>query len=102
LKIPLLTLQPLLENAIYHGIQPLPEGGTVEVKLRYDGEIVNVEISNPMPPLQSRGLSKGNQMAINNIKSRLSVLYGNTAALAVETRDEIYVTTLRYPFRADG
>jgi hypothetical protein len=41
-------------------------------------------------------------MAINNIKSRLSVLYGNTAALAVETRDEIYVTTLRYPFRADG
>ena len=102
LKIPLLTLQPLLENAIYHGIQPLPEGGTVDVKLRYDGEIVHVDIINPVPPPESRGLSKGNQMAINNIKSRLSVLYGNSAALDVEERDECYVTTLRYPFRADA
>ena len=102
LKIPLLTLQPLLENAIYHGIQPLPEGGTVAVKLRYDGEIVHVEITNPVPPAASRGLSKGNQMAINNIKSRLSVLYGSNAALDVEERGELYVTKLRYPFRTDA
>ena len=102
LKIPLLTLQPLLENAIYHGIQPLPEGGTVDVKLRYDGEIVHVDITNPVPPPESRGLSKGNQMAINNINSRLSVLYGNSAALDVEERGDCYVTTLRYPFRTDG
>ena len=34
-KIPLLTLQPLLENAIYHGIQPMPEGGTITVSLAY-------------------------------------------------------------------
>jgi LytS/YehU family sensor histidine kinase len=41
-------------------------------------------------------------MAINNIKSRLSVLYGSNAALDVEEQGELYVTTLRYPFRTDG
>ena len=47
-KIPLLTLQPLLENAIYHGIQPLPEGGVVEVVIdRYDNKLV-ASISNPL------------------------------------------------------
>ena len=74
----------------------------MDVKLRYDGEIVHVDITNPVPPPESRGLSKGNQMAINNINSRLSVLYGNSAALDVEERGDCYVTTLRYPFRTDG
>ena len=102
LKIPLLTLQPLLENAIYHGIQPLPEGGTVDVRLRYDGATVNVDIINPLPPPEYRGQSKGNQMAINNIKSRLSVLYGNAADLDADAQGDVYVTRLRYPFRVDG
>jgi two-component system sensor histidine kinase AlgZ len=102
LKIPLLTLQPLLENAIYHGIQPLPEGGTVDVRLRYDGETVHVDITNPLPAPEDRGQSKGNQMAISNIKSRLSVLYGNAAMLDANARDDVYVTSLRYPYRAEA
>jgi two-component system sensor histidine kinase AlgZ len=100
LKIPLLTLQPLLENAIYHGIQPLPEGGTIGVHLRYEDGVVRVRITNPLPPPEARGESQGNRMAVNNIRSRLNVLYGAAAELDAEVDGQLYVTRLRYPHPA--
>ena len=96
-QIPLLTLQPLLENAIYHGIQPLPEGGTITLRLWLEQDSVNVEITNPLPPANARYQSQGNRMALNNIRSRLSVLYGSRAQLNTDAGDETYATTLRYP-----
>jgi len=100
LKIPLLTLQPLLENAIYHGIQPLPEGGIIAVTLRYDRNVVSVRITNPLPPPQYRTQTQGNKMAVNNIRSRFSVLYNDAAELTAEAEGNVFVTTLRYPYRA--
>jgi two-component system sensor histidine kinase AlgZ len=101
-KIPLLTLQPLLENAIYHGIQPLPEGGTIRLRLWFSSESVNVEISNPLPPDSARGESQGNQMALANIRSRLNVLYGSRADLQTSTIEDRYVTSLRYPLAQES
>ncbi len=99
-KIPLLTLQPLLENAIYHGIQPLPDGGTITVTLRYDRNIVSVRITNPLPSPEYRAHTQGNKMAVNNIRSRLNVLYNDAAELTAEAEGDVYVTMLRYPHRA--
>jgi two-component system sensor histidine kinase AlgZ len=98
-KIPLLTLQPLLENAIYHGIQPLPDGGTISLKLWFETDTVNVRIENPLPPMGGRGLSAGNKMAITNIRSRLQVLFGNRAMLTSGVEEDRYVTALRYPMK---
>jgi two-component system, LytTR family, sensor histidine kinase AlgZ len=100
LRIPLLTLQPLLENAIYHGIQPRPEGGTIRLTVRYDAGVLDVEMTNPLPPEGARNRSQGNRMAMENIKSRLGVLYGDAAQLTAAPDGEAYVTRLRYPFRA--
>ena len=96
-RIPLLTLQPLLENAIYHGIQPLPEGGTIELQLRYDDDFVVVKISNPIPGPSQQSESEGNRMALANIRSRLSVLYGNRASLDADAQGQVFVTQLRFP-----
>ena len=101
-KIPLLTLQPLLENAIYHGIQPLPEGGTISVRLWFEGNDVNVEIANPLPAETQRTQSQGNKMALNNIRSRLAVLYGGRAELTTREADGRYVTALRYPLSMEA
>ena len=102
-RIPLLTLQPLLENAIYHGIQPLPEGGVIGVRVSCSGGEVSVEISNPLPEAERRAQTQGNRMALNNIRSRLAVLYGNRAELASEVRGDQFVMALRYPSGlADG
>ena len=96
-KIPLLTLQPLLENAIYHGVQPRPEGGTIGVRLWFSEDNVHVEITNPLPDEGARNHNQGNKMALNNIRSRLMVLYGARANLSVATVNERYVTSLKYP-----
>jgi two-component system sensor histidine kinase AlgZ len=101
-KIPLLTLQPLLENAIYHGIQPLPEGGTISVRLWFEAGQVNVEIDNPLPPDTQRSQGQGNKMALNNIRSRLAVLYGGRAELSTREGDGRYVTALRYPLAMEA
>ncbi|TVS10599.1 MAG: sensor histidine kinase [Gammaproteobacteria bacterium] len=102
-RIPLLTIQPLLENAIYHGIQPLPEGGTVHVRLQIEGDRVNVEIDNPLPPPNAaRRAVQGNRMALANIRSRLEVLYGSEATLAVHDSGERYRIRLSYPRNGSG
>ncbi len=95
--VPLLTLQPLLENAIYHGIQPLPEGGTIELKVAYEDDLVNVSIVNPLPQAHETRESEGNRMALNNIKSRLQVLYGTRASLDAKPVDDQFVTHLSFP-----
>jgi len=101
-RIPLLTLQPLLENAIYHGIQPLPEGGTIELQLRYEDDDVVVRIVNPVPPVGRNTESQGNRMALQNIRSRLEVLYGAKASLDTSTVGETFVTQLRFPKMAQS
>lgn len=105
LRVPLLTLQPLLENAIYHGIQPLPEGGKITLRLWYEDARVNVSISNPVPDTglreNARSVTEGNRMALNNIRSRLEVLYGPTAVLATLEEANRFVTTLSYPYATE-
>ncbi|MEM7080852.1 MAG: sensor histidine kinase [Pseudomonadota bacterium] len=96
-RIPLLTLQPLLENAIYHGIQPLPEGGTISLLVAFEGDEVDITITNPIPAAELRRESEGNRMALNNIRSRLSVLYGHLASLETIAETETFVTRLRFP-----
>ncbi len=98
-SIPLLTLQPLLENAIYHGIQPLPDGGTISIRLRRVAGQVQVRIVNPVPPasITDERQSPGNRMAMTNIRSRLEVLYGTQASLVGQLEDAHYITTLTYP-----
>ena len=95
--IPLLTLQPLLENAIYHGVQPLPEGGTIAVQVAYNGDKVAVNIRNPLPGDGAAKESEGNRMALKNIRTRLAVLYGNDANLVTEARGDEFVTELNFP-----
>ena len=96
-RIPLLTLQPLLENAIYHGIQPLPEGGTIEISVKDDNDYVSIRILNPVPPPSQVSETQGNRMALQNIRSRLSVLYGNKASLETDAGADTFITQLRFP-----
>ena len=100
IRIPLLSLQPLVENAVYHGIQPLAEGGTVVIGARYESGIVTIRVENPVGP-EPAGRDpghRGNRMALENIRHRLAALYGPSASLVSAREDGTYGTTLRYPF----
>ena len=94
--IPSLTIQPLLENAIYHGIELLPEGGEVKVTGRLDGDQIDFTISNPVAQ-DSGGKSGGNRMAMSNIRQRLELAYGHQAKVDVEHSPTHYSVRLRFP-----
>ena len=108
-KIPLLLFQPLIENAIYHGVQPNPEGGKVEFLLNYSGEKVRLKVTNPVPqslPQQkSKGKGKstllmhasGNHVALENLKMRLDVIYGGKASFTTGLEDGRFVARLQCP-----
>lgn len=98
LELPLLLLQPLVENAVYHGIQPLPEGGVVEVAGSSDGVTIEIRVRNPCPPPAARRGNR-NGMALNNIRSRLALHYGERAALLAEDQAGAFECRLRIPLQ---
>ena len=93
----LLTLQPLLENALIHGIQPRIEGGVVSVAAYYADGVFHLQVSNPFDEAASKLPSRGTQQALHNIDARLTALFGPAASLSVERRNARYYTCLRYP-----
>jgi len=94
--IPGLTLQPLLENAIYHGIEQLPAGGVVRVTGRRDGDRLAIVIENPRAPGATS--PTGHRMALDNIRQRFELAYGKRGGVEVDAGDERYRVTLRFPF----
>ena len=94
--IPSLTIQPLLENAIYHGIELLPDGGEVTVSGRRDDKYLEISISNPVAEGEKRATG-GNQMALANIRQRFELAYGNRASVDVEDSGSAYAVKLRFP-----
>lgn len=99
--IPSLTIQPLLENAIYHGIELLPDGGEVTVTGIRDDDFLVITISNPVAPGIKRS-KDGNKMAMSNIRQRFELAYDNRASVDVADTDTKFTVTLRFPYDEIG
>jgi len=99
-QIPNLTIQPLLENAIYHGIELLPDGGDVVVSGRRDGKALEISISNPVAEGKARD-KIGNKMAMSNIRQRFELAYGNRGSVDVDDSRGHFSVTLRFPVDED-
>ena len=69
--VPPLLLQPLVENAVYHGIEPGIERGTIEIAIYREGDRVHVRLTNPYYPEHQH--RQGNRMALANIRERLAL-----------------------------
>ena len=100
-RIPSLTIQPLIENAIYHGIELLPDGGEVIVTGTRDGRHLQIAVSNPVAPGKARN-KDGNKMAMANIRQRFELAYGSRASVSVDDSNEQYTVTLRFPVDEDA
>jgi two-component system sensor histidine kinase AlgZ len=95
--VPGLTLQPLLENAIYHGIEPRAQGGVVTVTGEFNKGMITIVVRNPVPPANLT-VREGNRLALANIKERMDLRYGERATVKAGRFDEEYLVTLRFPF----
>jgi two-component system sensor histidine kinase AlgZ len=96
--LPVLTLQPLLENAIFHGIEMLPEGGEIQVIGTRDGDNLCIKITNPCPTVRNTPRSQGNQMAMSNIDERLRIAFGGKAGLKMQRLERQCLLEIVFPF----
>lgn len=100
LRIPSLTIQPLLENAIYHGIQPSVVGGTVSLQVSIKDQRCEIVVSNPLPDSdpQAAVRHKGNSMALVNTRERLKAHFGATADLKTLHQGNRFLAIISYSF----
>jgi two-component system sensor histidine kinase AlgZ len=97
--LPSLLLQPLIENAVHHGIEPSSETGTIQIAIGRSGERVRVEIVNPLTPTPP--VRPGNQMALSNVRERLMLLYDMEAELKTGVQDDRFRLQLEFPYRKE-
>jgi two-component system sensor histidine kinase AlgZ len=94
--IPALTLQPLLENAVRHGIEDLGEGGTVTVEGSVNDGALLLTVRNPMPQDTTQGRG-GHGLALPNIRERFALLFGARASVSAQREGDAFVVHLRWP-----
>lgn len=97
--VPSLLVQPLLENAVYHGIEALPEGGTIVINGAFDGDRITLEVCNPVPPERSTRRSDGHQLAIDNIRQRLALAWPGNSRVEVNRKEAEYRIMLTFPYQ---
>ena len=95
--LPPLVLQPLLENAIYHGIEPGTEPGEVLVRIERRGGRVLARIDNPYR--EAEASRAGNRMALENIRERLQLFFDAEARIAVQSGGGRYRVEIEIPYR---
>lgn len=96
--IPLLTLQPLLENSIFHGVEKALQPSTISVLVEILQNQVSIVITNPYShdTIKSK---KGNGIAIENVKQRLKAYYGQTVKFQIYGGASLYTTVVSYHYR---
>lgn len=95
--VPPLILQPLVENAVYHGIEPLDGPGELKIEIVDRGKQFFIRLTNPFTPNSTN--VNGNRMAIANIKERLQLHFDAEASLQADIRGDQYVVTINLPNR---
>ncbi len=97
--MPVLTLQPLLENAIQCGIEPLTEGGSIRLHLWEENDTIKITITNPVPRARSRSARNEEETALNEMRQRLESYYGQIAKMEVTTGEDRLTVAVTLPTR---
>lgn len=96
--MPVLTLQPLLENAVRHGIEALPTGGTIGVRLWEEDGQIRIRVDNPFPA-KAKTRADSPSRSLDNIRQRLKSHYGDAARLEAAGADGRFSVTATIPMR---
>jgi LytS/YehU family sensor histidine kinase len=97
--IPSFLLQPLIENAIKYGVAPSLDPVVIRVIGRRDGEELVVTVEDDGRASGNATATGGTGVGLQNVRQRLSALYGETASLVTAARDPGYAATIRLPAR---
>ncbi len=94
--VPPLVLQPVVENAVRHGIAHLVAGGEVRIEAALVADRLRLTVENPFDP-SSRGKSRGSGTGLTNVRRRLRLIYGGQAGLTTQRDDERFTVEIDLP-----
>jgi two-component system sensor histidine kinase AlgZ len=96
-RMPALVLQPLLENAVYHGVEPTAAPGTIHITGRYRRHKVNLSIRNTLPDEGISSHRESNRLAVDNIRQRMQAIFDQEAGLTASEVDGDHQVRLYFP-----
>lgn len=101
-EVPALIVQPLVENAIKHGVSGLVDGGFVRIEARCGGGLLSIRVSNPYDP--DHKAAKRSGIGLNNIRQRIAARYGDRGRFEVERdeREQLFQAEIRIPCGGGG
>jgi two-component system, LytTR family, sensor histidine kinase AlgZ len=97
--LPPLLLQPLLENAIYYGVEPILEPSPIQISIYLQDKQVHLVIKNALPPVGTVSQHRGNGMALENIRQRLLLHFDAEANLSTYANNDYYQVHIVLPYR---
>ena len=97
-QIPLLTLQPLLENSIFHGVEKILTKSTISILIEILQNQINIIITNPYTQ-DNKTLKKGHGIAIENVRQRLEAYYGPTMTFQTFAGGGVFTTVVQYRYK---
>ncbi|WP_291354017.1 sensor histidine kinase [Acinetobacter sp. UBA3106] len=98
IQIPLLTLQPLVENSIFHGVEKFLTKSTISILIEILQNQVNIVITNPYTQ-DKINLRQGHGIAVENVKQRLEAYYGRSATFQTYAGKGIFTTVVQYRYK---
>jgi two-component system, LytTR family, sensor histidine kinase AlgZ len=98
--VPPMVLQPLLENAVHHGVEPATQVSDIMVRIERRGDRVRARIENPYH--EGAPAQPGNRMALENIRERLRLFFDAEATLESRVQDGRYRVEIEIPYRSGG
>ena len=93
-KLPPLLLQPLVENAVHHGVEPSAQGAEVHVSTQLRGAVVVIKVSNTVPAGQG---SRGQGIALRNVRDRLNLMHDVQGQFRSGLKKGIYQVRIEVP-----
>ncbi|MDN3648388.1 histidine kinase [Reinekea marina] len=94
-QVPVLSIQPIVENAIMHGIAASESGGTLTIAISQTEKLLTVSVTNTVA--KNSVYQAGQGVALDNIRHRLSVIYGEGSKLTIDASDEQYQVVMVFP-----
>ncbi|WP_303746843.1 sensor histidine kinase [Stenotrophomonas pigmentata] len=95
--VPTLSLQPLVENAIHHGIEPSPEGGEICIAVVEDRDRLQIIVKNDMPPPGASTTRTGHKVGLESSRARILALTGGLGDVATRIENGRHITTITLP-----
>lgn len=95
--VPNLSIQPLVENAIHHGIEPSPEGGEIHIAVTQGKNLLQITISNDLPPSGSPAPRTGHRIGLESTRARVQAMTGGAGDVTTLQQNGRHTTTITLP-----